>query len=72
MAPCCSYELVKPKLYIFEKHLGYINIEKPIDAKKDEFEFRNNKIVYKYELENYGYNKQTKKIRDTIEILTLE
>lgn len=68
MARCCSYEVVKPKLYIFEKHLGYINIEKPINADKDEFSFKNNKIIYKYELDNDGHTT----VRDTTEILDFE
>lgn len=69
MASCCSYEVVEPKLYIFEKHLGYINIEKPIEADKDDFSFKNNTIIYKYELDNYG---QTTTVRDTTEILNFE
>ncbi len=68
MARCCSYEVVEPKLYIFEKHLGYINIERPIEAEKDEFSFKNNTIIYKYELDNDG---QTT-VRDTTEILNFE
>jgi hypothetical protein len=68
MAHCCSYEVVEPKLYIFEKHLGYINIEKPIDADKDEFSLKNNRVIYKYELDNY---RQTT-IRDTTVILNLK
>src|SRR5690606_19935369 len=68
MARCCSYEVVEPKLYIFEKHLGYINIEKPIDADKDEFIFKNNTIIYKYELNNDGQAT----VRDTTEILKFE
>ena len=68
MARCCSYEVVEPKLYIFEKHLGYINIDRPIDADKDEFNFNNNKIIYKYELDNDGQ----KTVRDTTEILNFE
>lgn len=69
MARCCSYEVVEPKFYFFEKHLGYINIEKPIDADKDEFSFENNTIIYKYELDNYG---PTKTVKDTIEIINFE
>jgi hypothetical protein len=68
MARCCSYEVVESKLYIFEKHLGYINIERPIDADKDEFIFKNNTIIYQYELDNDG---QTT-VRDTTEILNFE
>ena len=68
MARCCSYEVVESKLYIFEKHLGYINIERPIDADKDEFSFKNNTIIYQYELDNDG---QTT-VRDTTEILNFE
>jgi len=64
-----SYEVVEPKFYIFEKHLGYINTPKPIDAEKDEFILMDNKIIYKYELENYKYDNQTDNIRDTIVIL---
>ena len=69
MARCCSYEVVEPKLYFFEKHLGYINIEKPIDADKDEFNFKSNTIIYKYTLDNDG---QTTAVRDTTEILNFE
>lgn len=69
MARCCSYEVVEPKLYIFEKHLGYINIEKPIDADKDEFSFKDNTIIYKYELD---YDGQTTTVRDTTETLSFE
>ena len=68
MGRCCSYEVVEPKLYIFEKHLGYINIERPIDANKNEFSLKNNTIIYKYNLDNDG---QTT-VRDTTEILTFE
>lgn len=68
IARCCSYEVVESKLYIFEKHLGYINIERPIDADKDEFSFKNNTIIYQYELDNDG---QTT-VRDTTEILNFE
>lgn len=68
MARCCSYEVVEPKLYIFEKHLGYINIERPIDGDKDEFSFKNNRIIYKYELDNDGRTT----VRDTTEILDFE
>ena len=68
MSRCCSYEVVEPKLYIFEKHLGYISIEKTIDALKDEFSIKNNTIIYKYELDNDG---QTT-VRDTAEILNFE
>lgn len=68
MARCCSFEAVEPKLYIFEKHLGYINIERPIDADKDEFSFKNNKIIYKYELDNDGNTT----VRDTTKILDFE
>ncbi|QGW28413.1 hypothetical protein [Phnomibacter ginsenosidimutans] len=68
LARCCSYEVVEPKLYVFEKHLGYINIERPIDADKDEFSFKNNTIIYKYELDNDGQ----KTVRDTTEILNFE
>src|SRR5690606_16822029 len=69
MARCCSYEVVEPNLFIFEKHLGFINIDKPIDADKDEFKLYNNTIIYKYEIENYEYKEQVKKTRDTTEIL---
>ena len=69
MASCCSYEVVKPELYIFEKHLGYININKTIDADKDEFIFKNNTIIYKYELDSDG---KTTTPRDTTEILNFE
>ena len=69
MSPCCSYEVVENKLYIFEKHLGYINIEKPIDVENDAFDFKNNTIIYKHKLNNY---KQTKTIIDTTEILNFE
>lgn len=69
MAQCCSYEVVEPKLYIFEKHLGYINIEKPIEGDKDVFSFKNNAVIYKYELDNDG---QTTTVRDTTEILNFE
>jgi len=69
MARCCSYEVVEPKRYMFEKHLGYINIEIPIDAEKDEFNFKNNTIIYKYKLDNDG---QTATVRDTTEILNFE
>lgn len=69
MARCCSYEVVEPKLYFFEKHLGYINIGKSIDADKDEFSFKNNTIIYKYELDNDG---QTTAVKDTTEILNFE
>jgi len=69
MNRCCSYEVVAPKLFIFEKHIGYINIEKPIDADKDEFSFKNNTISYKYELDNDG---KTTPVRDTTEILRFE
>jgi hypothetical protein len=72
MAPCCSYDVVEPKLYIFEKHLGYINIEKPIDAAKDEFNFINNTIIYKYELNINEYDGETTIVRDTFEILNFE
>ncbi|HRE58386.1 MAG TPA: hypothetical protein PLW09_11245 [Candidatus Kapabacteria bacterium] len=68
MARCCSYEVVEPKLFIFEKHLGFINIDRPIDADKDEFNLKNNTIIYKYELDNDG---QTT-VRDTTEILNFE
>lgn len=68
MASCCSYEVVEPKLYIFEKHLCYISIERPIDAEKDEFSFKNNSIIYKYELDNDGQIT----VRDTIELLDFE
>ncbi len=49
--------------------LGYINIEKPIDADKDEVSFKNNTIIYKYELDNDG---QATTVRDTTEILKFE
>jgi len=64
--------VIEPKLFIFEKHLGYINIEKTIDAEKDEFSFKNNRIIYKYELDNNENDKQTKAVRDTTEILNFE
>lgn len=69
MAPCCSYDVVEPKLFFFEKHLGYINIDKPIDADKDEFSFKNNKIIYKYKVHNY---RQTSTVGDTTVVLDLE
>ncbi len=69
MGRCCSYEVVEPKLYLFEKYLGYISIEKPINADKDEFSFKSNTIVYKYQLDNDG---QTLTGRDTTEILNFE
>lgn len=72
MSSCCSYEVVEPKLYIFEKHLGFINIDKPIDPNKDEFILHNKAIIYKYQIEDYNYDNQTKAIRDTTEILKLE
>lgn len=72
MARCCSYEVAAPKLYIFEKHLGYINIEKPIDGGKDKFILKDNEIIYKYELGNLKYGKQVMKMRDTTEILNFE
>jgi predicted membrane protein len=68
MGRCCSYEVVEPKLYIFEKHLGYINIKRPIDADKNEFSLKNNTIIYKYKLD---YDGQTT-VRDTTEILNFE
>lgn len=68
MARCCSYEVVEPKLFMFEKHLGYINIERPIDGDKDEFTFNGNTVIYIYELDNAG---QTT-VRDTTEILTFD
>jgi hypothetical protein len=72
MSRCCSYEVVEPKLYFFEKHLGYINIEKPIDAAKDVFTLKDNTIIYKYELENYESDNRTKEIRDTTVVLNFE
>ena len=65
----CSYEVVKPELYVFEKHWGYLNIEKTIEADKDEFVFKNNTIIYKYELDSAG---QTTTSIDTTEILNFE
>ena len=64
MSRCCSYEVVEPKAYIFEKHIGFLNIEKPIDPNKDEFRLHNNTIIYKYKID--------KSIRDTTEIIKLE
>ena len=69
MAPCCSYEVVETKLYIFENHLGYINIEKPINPKKDEFSFKDNVIIYKHK---FNIDRTTKEARDTTEILNFE
>jgi len=68
MASCCSYEVVEPKFLIFEKHLGFINIEKTINANNDEFLFKNNRIIYKYKLHNYGQTTA----KDTTEILNFE
>ena len=72
MASCCSYEVVEPKLYFLEKHLGYINIEKSIDADKDKFIYKNNTIIYKHELYINEYNRQTTTVKDTTEILNFE
>ncbi len=69
MAPCCSYEVVEPKLYIFEKQLGYIKIDNPINAERDSFSLKNNVIYYKYEIGNGGV---AKSVRDTTVILKLE
>lgn len=69
MGRCCTYEVVEPKFYIFEKYLGYISIEKPIDADKDEFNYKNNTVIYRYELYNDG---RTNTVRDTTEILNLK
>jgi hypothetical protein len=68
MASCCSYEVVEPKFLIFEKHLGFVNIDKTINANNDEFIFKNNRIIYKHKLQNYG---QTT-VKDTTEILNFE
>ena len=68
MAGCCSYEVVETKLYIFEKHLGYIKTEQTINGDKDEFKLENNMIVHKYQL----YNDGEKNVRDTTEILHFE
>lgn len=72
MARCCSYEVVGPKLYFFEKHLGYINLEKSIDADKDEFSFKNNTIIYKYEKYELNKDGQLVTVKDTTEILNFE
>ena len=69
MGRCCTYEVVVPKRYLFEKHLGYIYIDKPINDKKDEFRLKNNSIIYKYELERIGPSENT---RDSTEILYFE
>lgn len=68
MGRCCIYEVVEPKFYFFEKHLGYINTGKTIDAGKDKFSLRNNTIIYKYQLDN---DRKTI-VKDTTEILNFE
>ncbi|MFD2890257.1 hypothetical protein [Chitinophaga cymbidii] len=69
---CCSYEVVEPKLYFFEKRLGVININKSIAPDKDEFRLSNNVILYKHENENYDNDNQTVTKRDTTEIIPIE
>jgi hypothetical protein len=70
MAPCCSYEVVEPELYIFEKHLGYINIKRSIEPERDEFVLKNNTIIYKYKLDSD--RQASTAARDTTEILNFE
>jgi hypothetical protein len=72
MSRCCPYEVVAPKLFVFEKHLGYITISNSIDPDKDEFVFKDKKITYKHELISYDFDKQATKVRDTTEILKFE
>jgi hypothetical protein len=72
LSSCCSYEVVEPKLFIFEKHLGYIKIEGSIDTDIDEFSYKNNTIIHKYKLDYYEYDRQTTTARDTTVILDFE
>ena len=72
MEPCCSYEVVEPKLFFFEKHLGYINIEKPIHNSKDVFDLKGNKIIFKYELKHNENDEKKMTVKDTTEILNYE
>lgn len=66
-ARCCSYEIVEPKFYILEKHIGYIRINEPIGSGKGEFVIQHNSIIYKYKLDNDG-----QKTRDTSEVFYFE
>lgn len=61
MSRCCTYEVVAPKLYFFEKYLGTIERVDPIDPTTDQFTLKNNKLVYK----------NAKSSQDTIEIIEL-
>lgn len=69
IARCCSYEVVEPKLYFFEKHLGYINMERPINADKDEFSFSDKKLYYEFELES---DSPMNTVKDTTVVLPFE
>jgi len=68
LSHCCSYEVTEPKLYPFEKHLGFIEIETEIKPKKTELKLNNGKIIYKHEVENYNIENKTSIKVDTIEI----
>lgn len=65
---CCSYEIVESKLYIFEKHLGFIKTDNLIDPNKDKLILNNKEIIYKYQIEDYNYETRTKVTRDKTEI----
>lgn len=44
MSRCCSYEVAEPKYFLFEKNLGTIETENPLD-KSDKFSLQNGKLV---------------------------
>jgi hypothetical protein len=69
MAPCCSYEVVKPEWVLFEKHLGYIHVEQPVNRSSDYFKLNGNKVIYTYKKEVDGFLKPA---RDTTELLLMK
>ena len=65
LAPCCSYEVVENRFYLFEKSVGGIKYEGDIDFDKAKMEIDGKKVSLMFDYEYYDYNKKQEIKKDT-------
>jgi hypothetical protein len=73
---CCTYEIVKSKLLIFEKKYGEIKHDGTLYGELDDntryIKIENDSIIFKYEIRDYDYNKEIEIKYDTIQRIKID
>lgn len=63
LAKCCRYEIIQPKLFLFEK--AYLETEQNIDAGDAVFLLKGDTIYYKHHVSTYNYKTDSTTLKNT-------